>query len=136
MRLPLELYERMYRAVSQTVNRRQELEADRISAELVGAATAAEALRQTEALDPAWRVFLDGYVAAGQDVGYRPRDLYDGFRRFVNDPERQRQLAEVRADLPDPQRSVYDSHPTTSERLAAFKVLESVGAEAETRRRR
>ena len=84
----LELYGRLYLAVSQTVNRRQELEADRLSAELAGPATAAEALQQTEALDPAWRVFLDRYVAPGEDVGCRPRDLFYGFRRFVADPER------------------------------------------------
>jgi Zn-dependent protease with chaperone function len=132
VRKPFELYERLYRAVSQTVNRRQELEADRRSAELVGPITAAEALLQTEALDPAWHAFLDGYVAPGEGVGYRPRDLFDGFRRFVNDPERQRELAEVRANLPDPPRSVYDSHPPTTERLAAFKALESGAAQADS----
>src|SRR4029077_13651148 len=79
----------------------QELEADRLSAEIVGPATAAQAVRQTLALDPAWRVFLDRYVAPGEDADCRPRDLFDGFRRFVGNPERQRQLAEVRANLPD-----------------------------------
>ena len=131
VRKPLELYGRLYLAVSQTVNRRQELEADRLSAELVGPATAGEALRQTEALDAAWRVFLDRYVAPGEDVGCRPRDLFDGFRRFVGNPERQRQLAEVRANWEDPPRSVYDSHPSTTQRLAAFHVLEAGGGQAD-----
>jgi len=131
VRKPFELYERLYLAVSQTVNRRQELEADRLSAELVGPVTAAEALRQTEALDPGWNVFLDGYVGPGVGVGCRPRDLFDGFRRFVADPERQGQLAEVRANLPDLPRSVYDSHPPTAERLAAFQILDSRDAEVD-----
>ena len=132
VRTPLELYGRLYLAVSQTVNRRQELEADRLSAELVGSATAAEALQQSDALDPAWRLFLDRYVAPGEDVGCRPRDLFDGFRRFVADPERQRQLAEVRANLQDPPRSIYDSHPPTTERLAAFRALDAGGGQADT----
>ncbi len=123
-RKPLELYSRLYLAISQTVNRRQEFEADRLSAELVGAATAAEALRQNEALDPAWHLFLDEYVAAGENVGCRPKDLFDGFRLFIADPERQRQLAEAREDPGEPPRSVYDSHPPTAERLAAFRALE------------
>jgi hypothetical protein len=73
-------------------------------------------------------MFLDGYVAPGEGVGYRPRDLFDGFRRFVGDPERQGQLAEVRANLPDLPRSVYDSHPPTVERLAAFQILDAGAA--------
>jgi Zn-dependent protease with chaperone function len=131
VRRPLELYGRLYLAVSQAVNRRQEFEADRLGAELVGAATAAEALQQSEALDPAWHLFLDRYVAPGADVGCRPRDVFDGFRRFVDDPERQRQLAEVRENWQDPPRSVYDSHPPTTERLAAFRALERGGGQAD-----
>jgi Zn-dependent protease with chaperone function len=132
VRRPLELYARLYLAVSHYVNRRQEFEADRLGAELVGPATAAEALRQTEALEPAWRLFVERYVAPGWDVGRRPRDFFDGFRRFVADPERQRQLAEVRVNWEDPPRSIYDSHPPTAERLAAFGALEDGGDQADT----
>ncbi|WP_197040104.1 M48 family metallopeptidase [Mycobacterium sp. URHB0044] len=128
-RKPLELYGDWYLAISQAVNRRQEFEADRLSAELVGGATAAEALRQNEVLVLAWRLFLDRYVAPGEDFGCRPRDLFDGFRRFVDDPERRRQLAEAREDLPEPPRSVYDSHPPTAERLAAFLAVDGGAAQ-------
>lgn len=123
VRIPLRWYSRLYLAVSQTVNRRQEFEADRLMAELVGSATAAEALRTTIALDPAWAHFVDQYVAPGADIGARPRDVFDGFRRFLADPERVTQLAEVRANLEDPPQSVYDSHPPITKRLAAFDAI-------------
>jgi Zn-dependent protease with chaperone function len=132
VRIPLELYARLYLAISQTVNRRQEFEADRLSAELVGPAVAAEALQQAEALTPAWQFFLDEYVAPGERADCRPRDLFDGFRHFIDDPERQRQLAQVRANLEDPPRSIYDSHPPTEERLAAWRALDAGGGEADT----
>lgn len=132
VRIPLELYGRLYRAASQTVNRRQELEADRLSAELVGPATAAAALQELDALDPAWRFFLDEYVAPGEGVGSRPRDLFDGFRCFVGDPDRQRQLGQVRANWQDPPRSVYDSHPPTTQRVAAFHALAVGGGQVDT----
>jgi Zn-dependent protease with chaperone function len=123
VRLPLWLYARLYLAVSQTVNRRQEFEADRLSAELVGADTAAEALRQAIALDPAWEYFLELYVNPGAADGKRPHDLFDGFRCFLAAPERERQFAKVKANLPEPPRSIYDSHPPISKRLAAFHSI-------------
>lgn len=129
VRIPLRLYARLYFAVSQTVNRRQEFEADRLSAELVGSATAAEALRQTRALGPAWAFFVEQYVVPGADAGSRPHDLFDGFRRFLADPERQDQLAEVRANLEEPPRSIYDSHPPITKRLAAFDAITAIGAQ-------
>lgn len=57
------LYGRLYHAVTNTVNRRQELEADRLSAELVGPGTASEALRRVEPLAAAWQFFLEHYVS-------------------------------------------------------------------------
>jgi Zn-dependent protease with chaperone function len=128
VRIPLRLYSRLYLAVAQTVNRRQEFEADRLSAELVGARTAAEALRQGVALGPAWDFFLEQYVAPAADEGSRPSDLFGGFRCFLADPERQSQVAEFRANLEDPPRSVYDSHPPITKRLAAFGAVATEGA--------
>jgi Zn-dependent protease with chaperone function len=127
--IPLWLYARLYLAVAQTVNRRQELEADRLSAELVGAETAAEALRQSTALDPAWEYFLMLYVNTGMVAGGRPHDLFDGFRCFLAAPERQRQLAEVKANSQESPQSIYDSHPSISKRLAAFDSIGSSGAQ-------
>jgi Zn-dependent protease with chaperone function len=78
---PLELYGCMYWAVSQTVNRRQELEADRLSGELVGPGVAAAALQQAEVLDPAWREFVDSYVAPAWTPGSGPETCSADFGR-------------------------------------------------------
>ena len=129
VRIPLWLYARLYLAVAQTVNRRQEFEADQLSAEVVGADTAAEALRQGTALDPAWEYFLMLYVNTGMAEGSRPHDLFDGFRCFLAAPERQRQLAKVKANPEDPPQSIYDSHPSISKRLAAFDRIGTSGVQ-------
>lgn len=119
----LTLYGRLYLAVSRSVNRRQELEADVLSAELVGPTTAAAALRELPPLEAAWGHFLDSYVGLGLEIDARPSDLFDGFGHFLADPERQRQMAEIRQNPPAERRSVYDTHPTIDERVRAFAAM-------------
>jgi Zn-dependent protease with chaperone function len=119
----LGLYGRLFLAVSHSVNRRQELEADVLSAELVGPATASSALRELPPLDAAWSHFLESYVELGDQVGARASDLFDGFGRFLADPTRQGQLAEIRGNPQEQARSVYDTHPTIEERVRAFAAM-------------
>ncbi|HSX69278.1 M48 family metallopeptidase [Nocardioides sp.] len=117
------LYARLYYAVSHTVSRRQELEADRLSAALVGSDIAAGALRELRPIDSAWGFYLDAYADLGSAVGHRPTDLYEGFAAFLASPTRQEQLAEVRADASEGPRSVFDSHPPTSERVRQLQAI-------------
>lgn len=123
----LRLYGRLFLAASNTVNRRQELEADQLSAQLVGPATARSALLELPPLDAAWGFFLDQYVAVGEGLGSRPADLFDGFARFLDDPGRQQQMDAIRQDPQEPPRSVYDSHPSITERAAVFAALPDQG---------
>jgi Zn-dependent protease with chaperone function len=117
------LYARLYYAVSHTVNRRQELEADQLSATLVGSATAASALRELMPLGSAWDFYLDSYADLGSSVGHRPTDLYDAFGEFLASPVRQEQLAQMRLDATEPPRSVFDTHPATSERVTRIEAM-------------
>lgn len=117
------LYARLYFAVSHTVNRHQELEADQLSAALVGSETSSAALRELSPLDGAWNFYLDAYADLGSQVGHRPTDLYDGFAAFLASPVRQEQLDQARHDQEEPPRSVYDSHPPVRERIAALTAL-------------
>ncbi len=117
------LYARLYFAVSHTVNRHQELEADQLSAVLVGSETSSSALRELGPLDAAWNFYLETYADLGSQVGHRPTDLYEGFAAFLASPVRQGQLDEARRDQEEPTRSVYDSHPPVSERVAALTAL-------------
>ncbi len=116
-------YGRLYVAVASTVNRRQELEADMYSARLAGRGPAISALQAVPAIDVAWSVFWDSYLGHGSRKPRRPRDLFGGFHQFWSTPERQRQLEEVRSAPPAEERSIYDSHPGTAERVAALAAV-------------
>jgi hypothetical protein len=119
------LYARLYIAVTNSVNRRQELEADAFSARLAGKGVAISALQELPAVGAGWSFFLSNYVGPGSEQRRRPLELFAGFHQFWTAPERQEQLDEVRAEPPAEERSVYDSHPSTSERVAALSRLEA-----------
>jgi Zn-dependent protease with chaperone function len=119
-------YGRLYVAVASTVNRRQELEADAFSARLAGKGVAISALRELPAIDAAWTYFLDTYVGRSVDgPPRRPMQLFGGFHQFWATPERQEQLDPLRQVSSSPERSVYDTHPSTPERVAALAGLDA-----------
>lgn len=121
------LYGRLYLAVSHSVNRRQELEADRFSAEVAGRQSAIAAMRELPVIAQAWAFFIEAYASLGQVRGQRPEAMLAGFQQLYGHPERQGQLAQVRASEPDESRSVYDTHPSTAERIRAFAALPDDG---------
>ena len=120
-------YGRLYVAVSHSVNRAQELEADRFSAQVAGRGTAIAAMRELPVIAQAWDFFIDGYASLGQSRGHRPAAMISGFHELWTHPERQDQLAEVRASAPLESHSVYDTHPSTAERIRAFEALPEDG---------
>ena len=121
------LYGRLYLAVSHSVNRRQELEADRFSAEVAGRQSAIAAMRELPVIGQAWTFFIEAYASLGQARGQRPEAMLAGFQQLWSHPERQGQLAQVRASEPDESRTVYDTHPSTAERIRAFEALPDDG---------
>ena len=116
-------YGRLYVRVSHGVNRRQELEADQLSARLVGPGTAAAALREVGVIAAAWSFFVDNYAGLGQATGRRPVGLLHGFVTMVRDPERQKQLLSVRQEPPSDEHGPYDTHPSAAARIRAFEDL-------------
>ncbi len=127
-----QLYARLYVAVASSVNRRQELEADAYGARLAGKGVAISALQSLPAIDAAWSSFLETFVAGGSEQGRRPRELFAGFHQFWSTPERQQQLDELRAQPPAEDRSIYDTHPSTPERVAALSTLDAPDAPDES----
>lgn len=119
------LYGRLYIAVASSVNRRQELEADAFSARLAGKGVAISALQHVPAIDAAWSFFLENYAARGSEQQRRPRELFAGFHQFWQTPELQQELDGLRAAPQTTERSVYDSHPSTPERVAALSALDA-----------
>lgn len=120
-------YARLFYAVSHSVNRRQELEADDRAADLAGRETTIAALTELAPLTAAWEAFLELYVAPGHEIGLRPERLYAGLRSFLADPQRRQQLAGIRASEAPERRSVYDTHPPISERIARLRSREQPG---------
>ncbi|WP_182375890.1 M48 family metallopeptidase [Nocardioides sp. WS12] len=117
------LYGRLYLAVSRSVSRRQELEADVFSARLAGPDASAAALRLLPPLDAAWRRFSNDYAGLGEDLGLRPAPLIEGFAAMLEDPEVLLQLVAI-ADAPLKETtSLYDTHPPLADRIARFEAL-------------
>lgn len=114
------LYARLYFAVSHSVNRRQELDADKLSAEAVGADVAASALLELRPLALAWKRYLETFAGMGAAVGRRPDGLFVGFGDFLSDPAVAEVLKEIREQPDEGTASVYDTHPSTTQRVTAL----------------
>ncbi|MCX6401185.1 MAG: M48 family metallopeptidase [Propionibacteriales bacterium] len=117
------VYGRLYLAVSHSVSRRQELEADAFSARLAGPDAAASALRMLTPLGAAWHRFTREYATLGEDLGLRPDRLLEGFAAMLEDPAVLHQLVDLADQDLDATRSIYDTHPPLAERVARLEAL-------------
>lgn len=117
------LYARLYLAVSAATSRAQEVEADRLSVEVSGPATATRALLSVGPLGAAWDYFVESYALAAREDGLHPTDLFGGFEMFLGSPERQEQLVELAATTPPAPTHWADSHPSVEERVAAMEQV-------------
>jgi Zn-dependent protease with chaperone function len=111
-------YGRLYVIVHNSVGRQQELEADLASVRVAGRASAASALREVGVLAPAFAFYLNRYVGPGLEAGFAPADLFAGFDELLR--ARADEIAQLRADQPDDEQSVWDTHPPLGVRLAAI----------------
>jgi Zn-dependent protease with chaperone function len=111
-------YGRLYVMLENTVSRRQELAADLASVQVAGRDAAASALREVRVLDAAFGFYLNRYVGPGLAAGYAPDDLFAGFGELLH--ARADEIAELRANQPAGERSVWDTHPPLGTRLAAI----------------
>jgi Zn-dependent protease with chaperone function len=121
--LPFALYARMFIRRSLEVSRAQELYADRVAAQAVGAPAAARALAIVERRAQLWQVYFANEVAPVLGAGYMP-PIVHGFALF----EANRPPAERRQAAPDQRvdasASEYDTHPTLAQRLDALDCPE------------
>ena len=114
-----------YFAVTEAISRAQEYAADRISVRIAGPDSAASALAELPALDAAYGFYLDRFVAAGlpDKLLPRPELALAGFAGLLAEPERQAQIAKVRANPPVRKPDRFDSHPPLPDRIAAIRAL-------------
>ncbi|GAA4595899.1 M48 family metallopeptidase [Planotetraspora phitsanulokensis] len=112
-------YAKLFLRVSQTVSRKQELEADEFAVTIAGRDAAGNALRKVHGTDDVWNMFIERYVGMTGMAGSRPANLFGGFHALVN-----AHVTEIaQADGAGEETSPYDSHPSLRERLGAIAVL-------------
>lgn len=128
--LPLRLYAETFLRMTQSVSREQERWADRAAVRIAGARAHGELLRRQARADLLYALLLRSGVNVLVAAGLRPRNLYEGLRRFeqmaTHDDVRQ-PLAALLAERPA---SPYDSHPSLQDRLALVESLDD-GRESE-----
>jgi hypothetical protein len=122
-------YARLVLSVTNEESRKQEYAADRVAAQISGRRAAAAALREMPALDAAYDFYLDRYVASGLELNLLPlpADILGGFGALLREPDRQKELNEIREKPPTAKPSPYDSHPPLPDRIAAIEALPEDG---------
>lgn len=126
-------YARLYLLVSAAVSRRQELEADELSVRVAGREVAQSTLRELPVVDTAWSFYTGSYLANGWESGYAPTaaGFFGGFGDLL--AARGDELAELRADAPPSDGSLWDSHPPVAARIAAMAHVPDTQVVRDTR---
>jgi Zn-dependent protease with chaperone function len=122
-------YARLCLRLTEAVSRREEYAADLVAARIAGRDTTAAALRRIPALEAAHDLYLDAYALMGWEAGLLPPEgqFHGGLALLLADSARRAELeALTREPLPEEtseERSPYDSHPPTADRIAALEAL-------------
>jgi len=118
-------YGTLFFRITHGVSRHQEVLADRLAADLVGAETLASGLRRTNSAGLAFAPYWQGAVAPVLSAGFAP-PLAAGFEAFLKTPFVAGQLSEaLKQQALHEKPSPYDTHPPLAERLAALGVSRS-----------
>ncbi|MEU8779029.1 M48 family metallopeptidase [Streptomyces sp. NPDC048606] len=120
-------YAKLYLRAGLAGSRRQELAADLAAVRVAGRDATASALRELNALGPAYRFYLNAYATLGVGAGVLPPagQFIGGFRPFLD--ARSAGLDERRTELSTEPTSPYDSHPALAERVARVEALPDDG---------
>lgn len=123
--LPFIWYGNLFFRVTHAVSRHQEVLADRLAADVVGARALASGLRETQAAAEAFVPYWHGAVAPVLSAGFVP-PLAAGFDAFLKTPWVVDKLAETAKAEPQAEPNPYDTHPPLPDRLAALGASASV----------
>jgi heat shock protein HtpX len=123
LKFPFLWYGKLFLLITHAVSRRQELDADRLAARLVGSEAARSGLQRVHAAALAFNAYMGGEVAPALASGFRP-PLAEGFRMFLAEKSIAGQLwDEVKKELTSGAGGAYDTHPPLKERVAALALL-------------
>ncbi|MER6181464.1 M48 family metalloprotease [Streptomyces sp. NPDC001652] len=110
----ISLYRSLYDLVTLAIRRRQEYEADRAAAEIVGNDVMAGSLLSSHTVAVSWKAYRTGILDPLHAYGRTPDDPYETFGALWQDSGR---LPQVVPPSRSPRR---DSHPPLEKRLAAL----------------
>ena len=124
---PFAWYGKLFMAVSHGVSRQQELLADRAGVEVAGREAHVTGLEREARGAVLFDRFWGQEVVPLLDRGFRPDDLYRGFREFAAEAERQGHLAGLDESLAREKTHAHDTHPALSDRIAYARSLPDPG---------
>ncbi|MEU4151503.1 M48 family metalloprotease [Streptomyces sp. NPDC026659] len=126
-------YAQLCLRLTEAVSRREEYAADLAAARVAGRDVTAAALRRIPVLDAADDLCRHSYVLMGWQAGLLPPEgqFHGGLALLLADGTRRAELeALAREPLPEEEsreRSPYDSHPPTADRIAVLEALPDDG---------
>jgi Zn-dependent protease with chaperone function len=122
---PFEWYAKLFMRISHSVSRAQELSADRASVAVAGKAAHISGLTREGRGGILFQRFLSSEVQPVLEAGFRPDNLYKGFRDYTLELERRGALPSIDSLLHEDTTSPYDTHPALPERIAYAEKLQS-----------
>lgn len=116
-------YGRLYSALTHSMSRSQELDADRWAAGLAGTVVGTSALREVEVTAVAWNRFVTDYAGVADSLGKRPTGIFGGFDAMCSAEGRATEWEHLRTNLPAERPARYDTHPPTAVRIEQLARL-------------
>jgi Zn-dependent protease with chaperone function len=123
--LALAGYARLFDRVTLPVRRRQELEADRMAAEIAGPGAVAAALRTVPAVAVLWGRYQQECLLPMSRAGRAPDDPFRAFECLLATPDGTALLAEIGAAAAALPADRHDSHPSLAVRLDRLSALDA-----------
>ncbi|MEL6890995.1 MAG: M48 family metallopeptidase, partial [Actinomycetota bacterium] len=119
-------YFKVFLRTSMAVSRRQELAADAWAVTVAGTGPTVATNQRLGALGAANDAFLDQYVHSLWIEGRRPVNQFSGFRRMVGHADNADAFRDAAEAVLRRTADAYDSHPSSSERIAFVRELPHV----------
>lgn len=117
-------YARMFMRMTTQISREQEFVADATAARVAGTAPAISALKRVEVIAPAYSTYVSNEVMPVLQAGFLP-PVSEGFERYMNDPDMHQVFQEYAKHAISAEAGEFDTHPRTSERIAALERIKS-----------
>jgi Zn-dependent protease with chaperone function len=130
---PFEAYGKLFMRLTHSISRAQELSADTFSVKVAGKAAHIEGLRREAIGGAMFSEFLQSEVTPLLEEGYKPTNLFEGFRRYLANLGEDGMLKKVEQSLDERATDPYDSHPALRERIGFAESLAEVNVPVDDR---